>query len=153
MKTKGLILALAAVAAVAAAPSAPSRFTVVEASITDLQRALQQRRMTSRDLVQQSLTRIALYEDRLNAIITVNPRALAEADAMDKERAAGKVRGPGDTALAAFQASMRRSWIVLNWSMRGKTSFIQNHWMTAASSTDVGVSALYSRSLGWPEPL
>src|SRR5215510_192280 len=94
MKTKGLILALAAVAAVAAAPSAPSRFTVVEASITDLQRALQQRRMTSRELVQQSLTRIALYEDRLNAIIYVNPRVLEEADERDRERAAGRVRGP-----------------------------------------------------------
>jgi len=80
MKTKGLILALAAAVAVAAAPSAPARLIVVEASITELQRALQQRRVTSRDLVQQYLIRIALYEDRLNAIIYVNPRALEEAD-------------------------------------------------------------------------
>jgi len=94
MKTKGLILAFAAAVAVAAAPSAPSRLTVVETSITDLQRALQQRRVTSRDLVQQYLTRIALYEDRLNAIIYVNPRALEEADQRDRERAAGRVRGP-----------------------------------------------------------
>src|SRR5689334_24572430 len=94
MKTKGLILVLAAAAALAAAPSAPARFTVVEASITDLQRALQQRRMTSRELVQQYLTRIALYEDRLNAIIYVNPRAFEEADERDRERAAGHVRGP-----------------------------------------------------------
>ena len=94
MKTKGLILALAAAAAVAAAPSAPSRLTVVETSVTDLQRALQQRRVTSRDLVQQYLTRIALYEDRLNAIIYVNPRALEDADERDRERAAGRVRGP-----------------------------------------------------------
>ena len=94
MKTKGLILALAAAVAVAAAPSAPSRLTVVEASVTDLQRALQQRRVTSRDLVQQYLTRIALYEDRLNAIIYVNPRAFEEADERDRERVAGRVRGP-----------------------------------------------------------
>src|SRR5262245_26941662 len=94
MKTKGLILALAAAVAIAAAPSAPARLTVVEASITDLQRALQQRRVTSRDLVQQYLTRIALYEDRLNAIIYVNPRALDEADERDRERAAGRLRGP-----------------------------------------------------------
>jgi len=94
MKTKGLILAFAAAVAVAAAPSAPSRLTVVETSITDLQRALQQRRVTSRDLVQQYLTRIALYEDRLNAIIYVNPRALEEADERDRERAEGRVRGP-----------------------------------------------------------
>jgi amidase len=72
----------------------PRRFTVVEASITDMQRALQQHRVTSRELVQQSLTRIALYEDRLNAIIYVNPHALDEADARDRERAAGRARGP-----------------------------------------------------------
>jgi amidase len=94
MKTKALILALAAAVAIAAAPSAPSRLTVVEASITDLQHALQQRRVTSRDLIQQYLTRIALYEDRLNAIIYVNPRALEEADERDRERAAGRLRGP-----------------------------------------------------------
>src|SRR5258708_27250002 len=72
----------------------PRRFTVVDASITDMQRALQQHRVTSRELVQQSLTRIALYEDRLNAIIYVNPHALEEADVRDRERAAGRVRGP-----------------------------------------------------------
>ena len=40
--------------------------------------AMAQGRTTSRDIVSQSLHRIATYEDRLNAIITVNPRALAE---------------------------------------------------------------------------
>ncbi|HEY5619950.1 MAG TPA: amidase family protein [Vicinamibacterales bacterium] len=57
-----------------------------------MQKAMADGRVTSRDLVQQSLTRIALYEDRLNAVITVNPRALEEAEARDRERAAGKVR-------------------------------------------------------------
>ena len=67
---------------------------VREATIADLRKALEARRVTSRDLVLQSLARIALYEDKLNATITVNPNALAEADARDRERAAGKVRGP-----------------------------------------------------------
>src|ERR1041385_2225573 len=70
------------------------KFTVVEASISDMQKALKQHRVTSRELVQQSLTRIALYEDRLNAIVYVNPHALDEADARDRERASGRVRGP-----------------------------------------------------------
>jgi amidase len=94
MKIKGLILALAAVAAIAATPPMPRRMTVVETSIADMQRALQQHRVTSHELVQQSLTRIALYEDRLNAIIYVNPHAFEDADARDRERAAGRVRGP-----------------------------------------------------------
>src|SRR5436190_7568783 len=94
MKTETIVLALAATAALAAAPRAPQRFSVVEASISDMQRALRQHRVTSHELVQQSLTRIALYEDRLNAIVYVNPHALEEADARDRERAAGRVRGP-----------------------------------------------------------
>ena len=73
--------------------SAPP-FSVVEASISQMQKAMAEGRVTSRDIVQQSLTRIALYEDQLNAVITVNRHALEEADARDRERAAGKVRGP-----------------------------------------------------------
>ena len=69
-------------------------FTVVEATITGMRLAMEQRRITSRELVQQSLTRIALYEDQLNAIIAVNRRALEEADERDRERAAGRLRGP-----------------------------------------------------------
>jgi amidase len=77
-----------------AAPDVPPPFSVVEASIPDMRAALDQRRTTSRDIVQQYLTRIAFYEDRLNAVITVNPNALKEADERDRERAAGKLRGP-----------------------------------------------------------
>src|SRR5258706_15816794 len=87
-----VITALAA--AVAFAPAQQRGFSVLEASLSDMRRALQQHRVTSRELVQQSLTRIALYEDRLNAIIYVNPHALEEADALDRERAAGRIRGP-----------------------------------------------------------
>src|SRR5215212_5868649 len=72
----------------------PKPFSVVEASIPDMQAAMRAGRVTSRDLVTQSLLRIAMYEDKLNAIISVNPNALAEAEERDRERAAGKVRGP-----------------------------------------------------------
>src|SRR5215468_6435947 len=69
-------------------------FTVVEASISDMRTALQRRQVTSHELVQQYLTRIATYEDKFHAALHVNPNALAEADALDKERAQGKIRGP-----------------------------------------------------------
>ena len=59
-----------------------------------MQTAMQQGRITSREIVLQYLTRIATYEDRLNAIIAVNPHALEEAEARDRERAQGKIRGP-----------------------------------------------------------
>src|SRR5207248_1373683 len=69
-------------------------FNVVEASIPEMQAALKSGRITSHDLVQQYLTRIATYEDKLHAAITINPNALKEADERDRERAQGKIRGP-----------------------------------------------------------
>ncbi len=49
--------------------------------------------VTSRDLVEQYLIRIATYEDKLNAVITVNRNALEEADERDRERRQGRIRG------------------------------------------------------------
>jgi amidase len=69
-------------------------FKIVETGIPEIQEALSSGRVTSRQLVTDYLARIATYEDRLNAIVTVNPRALEEADRLDAERAAGQVRGP-----------------------------------------------------------
>jgi amidase len=66
----------------------------VEASIPEMQAAMREGRVTSRELVVQYLTRIALYNSKFNAVITVNPDALREAEALDRERARGKVRGP-----------------------------------------------------------
>src|SRR5437867_384347 len=86
------ILSLVAAAAVAAAERKP--FTVAEASIPEMQKAMREKRVTSRELVQQYLTRIALYDGRLHATISVNPNALKEADGLDRERARGRLRGP-----------------------------------------------------------
>lgn len=69
-------------------------FSVVEATIPEMQRALKEGRVTSGELVSQSLARIATYEDKLNAAVTINPNALKEAEERDRERAAGKIRGP-----------------------------------------------------------
>jgi amidase len=78
----------------AATKPKPAPFNVVEASIADMQAALKDGRVTSHELVLQYLIRIATYEDKLHAAITVNPNALKEADERDRERAAGKIRGP-----------------------------------------------------------
>ena len=69
-------------------------FPVVETGIPELRQALASGRITSRQIVLEYLTRIALYEDQLKAIITVNPKVLEEADARDRERTQGQVRGP-----------------------------------------------------------
>ena len=69
-------------------------FDVVESTIPEMRRAMEQGQVTSRGLVTAYLTRIGLYEDQLHCIITVNPSVLAEADERDRERAQGRVRGP-----------------------------------------------------------
>src|SRR3954464_3069645 len=88
-----LVLAITVTVSAATKPK-PAPFNVVEASISDMQAALKDGRVTSHELVQQYLIRIATYEDKLHAAITVNPNALKEADERDRERAAGKIRGP-----------------------------------------------------------
>jgi amidase len=90
-----LLLAVLVSAGCATATSREARpFTVVETGIPELQRALAEKRITSRQLVMEYLARIGLYEDQLKAAVIVNPKVLQEADALDRERAQGKIRGP-----------------------------------------------------------
>src|SRR5262250_1841067 len=96
--TRSLIFAMACLllAAQSRPPAAPARqpFNVVEATIREMQTAMTEGRTTAREIVQQYLTRIGAYEDKLNAVIVVNPHAIEEAEALDRERAQGKLRGP-----------------------------------------------------------
>src|SRR5262245_2171773 len=71
-----------------------SRFNVVEATIPDMQAALASGTVTSRELVLLYMSRISQYEDLINATAYVSRTALDEADQLDNERAAGRIRGP-----------------------------------------------------------
>ena len=76
--------------------SEPLPFELLEATIAELQAAMTAGTTTSRDLVAAYLARIDAYDQagpRLNAIITINPRALQEATELDKERARQGARG------------------------------------------------------------
>jgi amidase len=90
---KRALLAILVAMPLAAQPTRKA-FNVYEATIPEMQRAMREGRITSRGLVEQYLIRIAMHEDQLNAVMTVNRKALAEADALDAERRAGKIRGP-----------------------------------------------------------
>src|SRR5712691_2366766 len=108
MKHRPLLAAAALVAALitlsaqtrrantTASTSAAARkpFTVVEATIPEMRTAMEQGRVTSRQLVQQYLVRSATFVIRLDAATTVNPDALKIAEERDRERAQGKIRGP-----------------------------------------------------------
>ena len=72
-------------------------FEVAESAIVDEQKAMTEGRTTSKTLVQAYLDRIEAFDQRgprLNALITLNPNALREAEALDRERAAKGPRGP-----------------------------------------------------------
>jgi amidase len=95
-----LLFQLAAILVLVAAPASaqgpadsPESFSVVEKTIPELSRAMEQGVTTSRDIVLQYLARIATYEDRLNGVMYVNPAALRIAEERDRERAEGRVRG------------------------------------------------------------
>jgi len=70
---------------------------VAELSIADAAKAMAEGRVTSKALVEAYLRRIAAFDQKgpkLNALITINPNALREAEALDRERAAKGPRGP-----------------------------------------------------------
>jgi amidase len=71
-----------------------TRVDIVETSIYQLQDAMNEGRFNSRDLVQAYLDRINRYEGRVNATAAISASAMAEATQLDRERAAGRTRGP-----------------------------------------------------------
>jgi amidase len=76
-----------------ASPAAPP-FAIIEATIPQMRDAMAQGRVTSHALVEMYLARLGIYQQALHAAVYVNAKALKEADERDRERAAGKVRGP-----------------------------------------------------------
>jgi amidase len=71
-----------------------SSFPFVEATIPQLQAAMTNGQLTSRDLVLGYLNRIQSLNPMLHAVIETNPNAVAIATSLDNERRAGHVRGP-----------------------------------------------------------
>ena len=82
---------------ISAAPPARS-FQIEEATIAEIHAEMLAGRLTARALVEHHLARIAAYDKQgpaINAIIVVNPGALARADALDAElRRTGRLAGP-----------------------------------------------------------
>ena len=79
------------------APASIGDFAYSEATVGDLSARMARGELTSQQLTQAYLDRIALIDDagpKLNAVIELNSDALKEAAARDAERKAGHVRGP-----------------------------------------------------------
>src|SRR5947207_3178254 len=71
-----------------------SSFPFVEATIPQLQAAMTNGQLTSRDLVLGYLKRMQSLNPTLHAVIETNPNAVSIAAGLDNERRAGHVRGP-----------------------------------------------------------
>jgi amidase len=78
-------------------PSSSGRFDVFEKSILELQDAMERGETTSSELVHQYLERIEAFDERgaaLNSFVYINPHAIEEARALDRERVERGPRGP-----------------------------------------------------------
>jgi amidase len=64
-----------------------NKFQVVETSISETQAAIRTGKVTCHQLVQTYLDRIAAYDQstRLNTVVTLNPKAMEDADRLDRE--------------------------------------------------------------------
>jgi amidase len=83
--------------AAAATSTAAGTASILEAGVQAQQAAMQAGKLSSSALVQQYLARIAAIDKagpRINAVIELNPDAPAIAAELDRERKAGRVRGP-----------------------------------------------------------
>jgi Asp-tRNA(Asn)/Glu-tRNA(Gln) amidotransferase A subunit family amidase len=78
------------------APSAEKQIAInpIEMTVADVQAAFSAGDLTSEALTQAYLDRIALYNPRYVALITMNPNALSDARAIDQRRARGEKLGP-----------------------------------------------------------
>jgi len=93
MRSFALAIAFASTAHLAYAAT----FNIESATIADLDAAMASGKVTSEQIVSAYLKRIDAYDKKgpaINAVITLNPKALEQAKVLDAERKAGKVRGP-----------------------------------------------------------
>jgi amidase len=78
-------------------PAGTPTFAFDEADIATLSARMASGELSSHALTRAYLDRIALIDvagPRLNSVLSLNPDAMADADALDAERRAGHVRGP-----------------------------------------------------------
>ncbi|HVF44805.1 MAG TPA: amidase [Pyrinomonadaceae bacterium] len=86
-----------ALAALAGEPQGGGKFDWEELTIRDAQAAMGSGRLTARRLTEMYLERIERIDRRgaaLNSVIETNPDAVSIAEGLDRERKAGRTRGP-----------------------------------------------------------
>ena len=115
-------------------------FSVVEASISDMQQAMKDGRVSSRQLVIQYLMRIALYNKKLNAIISVNP---------DGDTYTNLVVGQGTNANILGLRFLARHLVTLDFPNR--TMYLQRTSVRPLPQKGISTN-ISSPLLEWQEP-
>ncbi len=93
----GAVAGAAALSVARSLPAAAAPSNLNEMTVAQLQAAMASNQLSSLDLVNYYLTRIATLDQAgptVNSVIEVNPDAKAIAQSLDAERKAGHVRGP-----------------------------------------------------------
>ncbi len=65
----------------------------VDLTLDDIRRGFETKAFTSADLVQVHLSRIVEVNDRIKAVVEIDPTALEQAKILNSERENGRVRG------------------------------------------------------------
>src|SRR3954464_14849500 len=91
------VLALTAALLASTASVSAKQVEFDQATIAELGAAFSAGTLTAEKLMELCLARIKAFDrqgPKIHAVITLNPKAMDEAKALDAERKAGKVRGP-----------------------------------------------------------
>ena len=109
-----------------AAPPAATPFTAVEKTVTQIEDALTRGDTTSEDVVREYLARLSQLDRHgptLRAMLALNPAAIAEARALDAERASSGGRGP----LHGIPVIFKDNIDVLGLPTTGGSRALQDH--------------------------
>jgi amidase len=148
-----LLALLAAPGLSAQAPrGAGASCSLEEATVAELQAGMRAGQCTARSLVEGYLARIDSLDRKgpaLRSVIEVNPEALAVADSLDRERGAGKVRGPlhgipvliKDNIDTADRMSTTAGTLVLEGSIAPRDAFLVER-LRAAGAVILGKTNL-----------
>lgn len=96
-KLRGATAVVSLVFALSTGAASAATLDITHATIPEFQAAYVTGRLTAERVTAAYLARITAYDKAgpaINAVIHLNPNALAQAKALDAERKAGKVRGP-----------------------------------------------------------
>jgi amidase len=130
----------------------------VEATIPELQKAMESGELTAVELVDFYLARIAAYDNtgpKLNAFILVNAAARGEAAALDAERADSGPRGPLHGIPVVLKDNIGTADMQTTAGSRALKGFIpaedafQARKLREAGAVIIGKANLFEFALGW----